>query len=209
MMKEYVVLLCTDEKINWSRVPVLPIDYYQTKPKLPVSAMAQLCWNSDAIFVRMAATESKILARFTGDYAPVCADSCLEMFVSPYNDDGRYFNFECNPNGATNLGFGYGRNDRIRLILRNIHTRLAVETFRKENTWGVLFKLPLKVLQLFQPGFTLCAGVKMRANFYKCGDDIIPRHELMWNPITNGKVDFHQPCFFGNLLISDIGMGNE
>lgn len=207
MTKIYTVLSCANGKIDWECVPILQIDYYQIEPQLPVSATAQLCWNSDAIFVKMTADEPKILARFTGDYDPVCADSCLEMFISPYADDSRYFNFECNPNGATNFGFGYGRNDRMRLHPRNIHSLLEIEMFREENTWGVLFKLPIEVLRLFQPDFVLCAGKRMRANFYKCGDDIKPNHELMWNPITNGKTDFHQPCFFGELLISNRIMG--
>ena len=42
-------------------------------------------------------------------------------------------------------------------------------------------------------------GGEIAANLYKCGDDKTEPEYLMWSPITNGKADFHQSEFFGDL----------
>ena len=76
-----------------------------------------------------------------------------------------------------------------------------IEPFREHDLWGVSYCVPQSVIRLFMPDFTLRAGLHMRANFYKCGDDLCPPHELCWSPITNGVTDFHQPAFFGDLYL--------
>lgn len=208
-MKTYTVMYCKQNKVNWEMVPVLSIDCYQVKPVIPVEAKAQVCWTEDALLVRLCAKEPQILARFSGDQDPVCRDSCLEIFLCPIAGDGRYFNFECNPNAATYFGFGFGREDRMRLHPGDIRELLSINMFQSGDQWGVTFRLPIKVIRLFMPEFILQAGIKMRANFYKCGDDILPNHELMWSPITNGRTDFHQSEFFGELQLSDDTVGTD
>ncbi len=39
----------------------------------------------------------------------------------------------------------------------------------------------------------------LKANFYKCGDELQTPHFLSWNPIEIEKPDFHRPDFFGTL----------
>lgn len=201
-MKEYVVPHFKDAAIDWERVDAVQIDQYQFAPPLPVRASAQICWTDRALHVRMQAQEPQILARYTGDCDPVYEDSCLELFVSPCAGDGRYFNIECNPNGAMYFGFGYGRNDRMRLHPADIRRLLCVQTCVSGDAWSACFELPQAVIALFFPGFRFASGMHMRANLYKCGNCVVPMHELMWNPITNGKQDFHQPEFFGEMILA-------
>lgn len=200
-MKKYTVIKNAGNFSNWSQIPSLSIDTYINKPLLPVQASAQLCWDEMCLHVRLTANEPQILARFEDDNSPVCRDSCLEMFLSPIASDSRYFNFEINPNGASFFGFGHGRDDLIRLHPWDIRKLLNVRTFVDEHFWSVCFDVPQSLIQLFFPEFKLQSGNHMRANFYKCGDDIVPEHELIWNPITNGISDFHQPKFFGDLYL--------
>lgn len=42
-------------------------------------------------------------------------------------------------------------------------------------------------------------GQTIKANFYKCGDELQTPHFLSWNPINIEKPDFHRPDFFGSL----------
>ncbi|WP_350005689.1 carbohydrate-binding family 9-like protein, partial [Phocaeicola dorei] len=42
-------------------------------------------------------------------------------------------------------------------------------------------------------------GMVVRANFYKCGDELQKPHFLSWSPIKIEKPDFHRPDFFGLL----------
>lgn len=182
-------------------IPKLKIDQYMVRPEASVCASAQLCWTHDALRVYMTAMEHTILARFNGEYDAVCRDSCLEFFFSPMENDNRYFNIEINPNGACFFGFGYDRESLIRLHPWDIRNLLDIHTCRTNEGWSVAFSMPLELIRLFFPNFTLCSGIKMRANFYKCGDDLEPNHELMWNRIENNNPDFHQSQFFGELIL--------
>lgn len=197
----YTVIKSDTEEIDWSAVPKLQISNYQTQPLLPVKATGQMCWGEEDFFVRLEATEGNILARFTGEYDQVCRDSCLECFLSPDLKDGRYFNIEMNPNGATYLGIGTSIKDLRRLHPDNIRQLFSIRTCRDGDTWSVDYRIPFSFIREYMPGFLAEKGHPMRANFYKCGDDIEPVHELSWSPITNGNSDFHQPEFFGDLVL--------
>ena len=200
-MKSYTVKRQIRDQINWSLIPIIEIESWIEKPQLPVQATAQLCWSDTHLHVYMTAREPDILARYQDDWSPVCRDSCLEMFFCPIAEDSRYFNIELNPNGACFFGFGHGREDLIRLHPWNVRELLNIRTMVDGDFWSVQYDVPEKTLQMFFPSFTFESGHRMRANFYKCGDDIQPTHELIWNPITNGNSDFHQPAFFGDLIL--------
>ena len=199
-MKRYIVPHF-EKDIDWRRVDELHIDQYQFAPQRAVKATAKVCWTAHALHVHMTAKEPEILAQYHGDCDPVYEDSCLEMFVCPCAGDDRYFNLECNPNGSMYFGFGYGRDDRMRLHPADIRALLAVKTNVKEDEWMADFALSRDTIALFFPDFHFKSGARMRANFYKCGNRITPPHELMWSPITNGKQDFHQSEFFGELIL--------
>ena len=201
-MKQYRIPYCGSEPICWDTVPAAMVDIPMAKSEISFDTQAQLCWNEDGIYARLQIMEPAYLARFTGEYDAVWQDSCLEMFFCPEADDGRYFNFECNPNGAAFFGIGLGRLDRLRLHPWDIRERLSIRPFTFDGGWGVCFCIPVEVIRLFFPGFTLHEGHRMRGNFYTCGDDVKPMHELVWSPITNGKSDFHQSEFFGELLLT-------
>ena len=200
-MNTYMIKRRTGGAADWARVPQARLEYALVQPPAPVTAAAQLCWDDAGLYVRLTAREPQILARFTGESHPVCRDSCLELLLCSLADDPRYFNIELNPNGACFFGFGCGRADLIRLHPWDVRRMLAIEPFREHDLWGVSYCVPQSVIRLFMPDFTLRAGLHMRANFYKCGDDLCPPHELCWSPITNGVTDFHQPAFFGDLYL--------
>jgi len=64
-------------------------------------------------------------------------------------------------------------------------------------SWELDIILPLKALVHHE--LSDIAGVKARANFYKCGDKLKNPHFLSWNPVRISKPDFHRPEFFGSL----------
>lgn len=201
MMKTYTVIRNVEERIDWTKISGVRIETWIEEPKLPVTAAAQLCWDQTHLHVFMSAEEPVIVARFKDDMSMVCRDSCLEMFISPIAEDRRYFNFEMNPFGASYLGFGHGRNDLVRLHPGNVRELFNIRTSIDDSSWTLQYDIPHSFIRLFIPEFDPVSGHRMRANFYKCGDDIQPEHELMWNPITNGNADFHQPEFFGELVL--------
>ena len=85
---------------DWSSIPSLPIDQLLWTESTDITAQAQICYDSDALHVRLSAQEAHIRAEHTGVLGMPCEDSCLEFFFSPICGDTRYLNFEFNPNGC-------------------------------------------------------------------------------------------------------------
>jgi len=171
-----------------------------------VESEARVCHDGRALYVRLEAREENPLVRFDGLLDPVCRDSCLEFFFSPSGltkgrQAFRYLNFEFNPLGAMCMGFGTGREDRVRQVLPAWREYFSVAPFVSRELWGVEFTVPAAFIALYFPGFTLEPGRRLRANFYKCGDDTPAPHYLVWNPVTAPRPDFHRPECFGLLVV--------
>ena len=200
-MKRHMIPYCCENNPDWSSVPVISIDssFYETADR--TKAWGQLCWNPDWIKVHLYAAETNVLCRYQGNCDPVWKDSCLELFFCPVYDNLEYFNFECNLNGSMFWGVGSGRSDRIRLIPEHIQSLFQVTTVRTDTGWEVYYTIPTKVIKRFFSTYNPQRGTVLRGNLYKCAGDKKPPHYLMWSPITNGIRDFHQPEFFGELLL--------
>ncbi|MBQ3865616.1 MAG: hypothetical protein II776_01845 [Clostridia bacterium] len=144
--------------------------------------------------------ETEPLARFKKPGDPVYKDSCLELFCNfaPKLGD-RYFNFEMNANGAYLVGFGAGRHDRVTpFISKKFTVRPAV----MDSFWDVMLFVPEEMIEAaYGREIDFCDGYEMRANVYKCGEDVKIPHWLCWSPINTEKPDFHRPEQFGSFLL--------
>lgn len=194
-MKEYIISRCVGDP-DWNRVPALQMQEFLFPSKSDVTAKAQVCYDAEAIYVRLEATESQIRASHTGPLDEICEDSCLEFFISPMAD-GRYFNIEVNPNGAIYLGFGTGLHNLQRLI--GEQPAITPKTHRTDTGWVAEYAIPVSFLQLFFPDFTPAPGNFIRANCFKCGDLTPIPHWLCWNKIPEEVATFHCPQHFGTM----------
>ena len=163
----------------------------------PIRAWAQLCHDGENLYVRMEAEETPVRATLTGVLDQVCDDSCLEFFFAPDSGDSRYFNFEFNPLGALNLGFGGSRPTRIRQIVKKPEELFQPNPFRTEKGWGILYRIPEEFIRRYFPTFRLKG--ECGCNFYKCGDKTQRPHYLSWNPMSTESPDFHRRQDFGIL----------
>lgn len=184
---------------DWSTIPVMPIDTLLWTDSTDVSAQAQICWDEDALYLRMEAVEPHIRMEENGPLASVCLDSCLEFFFSP-TDRPDYFNIEMNPNRAIWLGYGSGIKDLIRLLVPKVQTLLNSKVEFTEGGWVLSYQIPFSFIRRFFPEFVAKEGAKMRANVYKCGDMTEKCHYLAWNPIGCENPNFHCPEYFGCLI---------
>ena len=139
-------------------------------------------------------------AVFTGRDDPVYRDSCLEFFVAPVEDREEYINVETNSKGAFLCEFGKGKHDRV-LASSLTSVSPVVESFSGDDSsgfyWGVKVTLTrafVSVLYNIKPDEITFD--KIRANFYKCGDDCEMPHYLAFSPVTTLPPGFHNPdCF--------------
>ena len=77
---------------------------------------------------------------------------------------------------------------------------LHVQSFEErvdDTTWEVALIIPYAAF--FKHQIQSLDGKEVKANFYKCGDELQTPHFLSWNPIKIEKPDFHRPDFFGTL----------
>ncbi len=198
-MKTYSI-----EKISgmpdWSMIPALQVDTHLWLPSESIRMTAQICYDEEALYLRMCAVEGEVRAEHRGPLCPVCEDSCMEFFFSPEGDD-RYVNVELNPNGASFIGIGTGRADRIRIVPDREEELLNTQVVRTANGWELTYRLPLTLLRVFYPALSLTSGTVLRANCYKCGDLTREPHYLSWNPVENSVPDFHRSCDFGIMVL--------
>lgn len=198
-MKQYIIKRRSDD--NWKNVPFLSVDTFPWFYTEGVSMRMQISWDEDALYVHQEAVEPSIRASYQEHLSPVCRDSCMEFFIAPSEGDGRYLNFEVNPNGALMLGFGFGREDRIELRPKNPTVLFDISTSRGEKSWEVSYRIPVTFLQTLFPGFYLRKGMVFKGNAYKCGDQTDHVHYITWNDMTSGKPDYHRYCDFGIMIL--------
>ena len=201
-MKTYTLKKITGTP-DWNTIEVMPIDTLLWTDPLPITAQAQICWDEDALYLRMEAVEPNIRMEESDPLAEICSDSCLEFFLQP-TDAPTYLNFEINPLANYLIGQGScGVDKRLRVIVPDFETRMAPKVEFTEKGWVLYYKVPFDFIRLFYPQFEAKAGVKVRANCYKCGDLTVKEHYLAWNPVVNDEPAFHKPDYYGQLIFGE------
>lgn len=195
-MKKYTVRKGKREDLK--EMPAAAIDTALWGGSFGISATAALCYDEEAIYVRLSAKEKEIRSENTDPIREPCEDSCLEFFFRPEADDPRYMNVEFNPNGLLFWGIGTGIPDLIRLMpLEN--DPFGFKSERSKDGWTITYQIPHAFVRRLFPSYTARSGKKFYGNFYKCGDLTPHPHYLAWSPVTEGKT-FHRPEDFGELV---------
>lgn len=144
----------------------------------------------------------------SGYQAPVCKDSCVEVFFQPDVGEG-YFNLEMSAAGVYLL---YYVRDHQRLeegfadyavVDEANYRKLTVKTSLPERIdpeitepviWYAQFTIPMAALEPYCGKIGDLSGREWRGNFYKCGDETSHPHWISWAPLTS--FNFHLPeCF--------------
>ncbi len=139
------------------------------------------------------------------DNSPVSEDSCVEFFVSPNPASGSYWAFEFNCVGALNASLCSEANGCIPLstdVLKTVkrYPSVGSRPFQEVEgsfIWSVVVAIPLGILGLCYNG----TPIGMRGNFNKCASATSQPHYLSWSPIKTPAPDFHQPDFFGEIIL--------
>lgn len=165
----------------------------------------RLFYTDENLHVRFRTHEDNPTITYYRMNEEVYKDSCVEFFVQPLpSQDDRYLNFEMNAAGTLLLGLGAGRN-RSRLALDpgifNIDAKTGLKDQNGKTYWQVQYSVPFSFIKNHFPAFEAQAGAELRANFYKCGEDVPQPHYGCWNLIESDKPDFHVSEFFGHLVL--------
>ncbi|MBB4037988.1 hypothetical protein GGR21_003914 [Dysgonomonas hofstadii] len=175
-------------------------DQYPSKPDVSF----KIAHNGDFLFLRFFVEENEILANVTEDNGSVWNDSCVEFFLS-IGDDPYYYNAEFSCIGTALLGYRKGREGAVHAskpVMEQIRrfSSLGADPIKKEQgefKWDLLVAIP--VAAYWNSGLQTFKGLRAKANFYKCGDELTVPHYLSWNPVLTENPDFHVPRFFGEV----------
>ncbi len=181
------------EIANWEEYPYLP------------DVFVQIAWNENELFLQYKVSEQSVKAEITQSNGQVWTDSCVEFFLSPEGND-EYYNLEINCIGTILLGFRkkgepaiHATDEQINKIRRFSSLGNAPFPELKEPTeWQITFAIPWTAF--FKHELKSVSGMKMRGNFYKCGDGLKVPHFVSWTKIKTEKPSFHAPEFFGGLV---------
>lgn len=200
-LARYTISRCDGEP-SWEGVPVLDIDHQAWLEPVDIAAHAQLCYDDEALYVRMWAEEENVRAEWQSDdpLARTYEDSCLELFLAPVSGDARYLNFEFNPNCAVGAQIGTAKTDRVRIIPDG--DPYQATSALTEDGWEIEYRLPFDLIRTFFPDFVARPGTQMRGNLYKCGNLTVHRHYIAWSPVGGETPNFHLPEYFGVLTLA-------
>jgi hypothetical protein len=177
--------------VNWAEYPAKPL------------AQFRIAHTGSVILVNYHVEESCVRAEALEDGGKVWLDSCVELFLQPPGDT--YYNIECNCIGTVRMHNGTGRHERsgddahagkVQRFSTLGHRRIPSESGHFK--WEISLGIPASAL--FNHQIANFDGQEMKANVYKCGDELETPHFLTWNPIKVEKPDFHRPEFFGKLI---------
>lgn len=197
---QQIPALLEQAQVEWQRVETVNWPAYPYRPEMAF----RIAHTADAILLHYRVTEASVRARYGEDNGSVWTDSCVEFFSIPGGDD-IYYNLECNCIGTVLLAAGATRNNREHAtpeVIGQIKrwASLGRQPFEERVgtcTWEVALLVPYEVF--FKHNIHSLDGVRVKANFYKCGDELQTPHFLSWNPIRVENPDFHRPDFFGDI----------
>lgn len=195
-----VSALLSSENVAFEPLDVVNWADYPYRPEVSF----RIAYTDNAILLHYKVKENSVRARYGQANEPVYKDSCVEFFITPAGD-GVYYNLECNCIGTILLGGGKpgNREHATPSVIASIDRwaslgRVPFEERIGETEWEVALVIPFGAF--FKHNISSPDGKSIRANFYKCGDDLSVPHFLSWNPIPVEKPNFHLPEYFGELI---------
>ena len=179
-------------------------NWHEQFPYKPLTSV-YLARTDQMLYVKWHVVGVMLKAVYTRDGEAVFNDSCVEFFCKTPGSE-YYYNLEFNAIGTARCARRRSREEDVqpfdeeqyRQILR--YSSLGRRPFCEidgQFVWDLCVAIPLPLL-----GIDSAHLPKMLlGNFYKCADDTQARHYLSWSPVPTKQPDFHQPQYFGELLI--------
>lgn len=173
-------------------------------PAEDVNVSFDIGHRGSSIVLKYLVEEPQVRAVNKGFNSSVWEDSCVEFFIAPEGESS-YYNFEISAIGTILGAYGPDRNQReflpeesLKLIQTNPSLgKGIIENLEGSIKWEIDIVIPVEVLCHHE--IKDIAGIKARANFYKCGDKLKNPHFLSWQKVQTDKPDFHLPEWFGDL----------
>ncbi len=201
-MKQYNTFSFTD-KINWQAVPEEKLGYFLWDSAATYDVRFKMCFlENKGIFLRMRCNETILRAEGKVRNDRVWEDSCMEMFLCPFEERGEYINFEINCDGVYLSQYGSVRENR-QFIKDITHIEAQVKTDKSTDGWSLELFVPCELVsEVYSQQFTASA-CKIKGNFTKCGDLTEYPHYGSFCELETLETGFHNPQCFAVINIEE------
>jgi len=209
-MTEYLVKRVSGKENFISKLDELPRAYVANYPwgcAFQPETYAQLAWDGENIYLYMKSCESPVREECECDNGDIYMDSCLEFFINPMPDSipDYFINFEMNPRRYLYLASGDPQNrDLLNTEACNGFGREVLDKgcWQGKGYWDVSAVIPMEFLKKQVPAFEPAPGMRLKGNFFKCGDETPVPHFGCWSNIEpkTEEAFFYRPECFGTLI---------
>lgn len=188
-----------------SKGAILPLASHNWASEFPYApdVVARMAYSATALVVMFDVAEEHLRAVELNNNGRVWEDSCVEFFVANPLGEG-YYNFECNAIGTLLAAKRLSREEATHFsdsALQSIvrfgsleHKKIDICSL---SQWWIAEIIPFAVLGLTS------APKALKANLYKCGDNLLHPHFMSWSAVGCAKPDFHRPEYFGQLTFEE------
>lgn len=168
----------------------------------------KIAHDGNEIFLQFKVKEDEVRAVAQGNHSKVWQDSCVEFFVS-FDDSGYYYNLEQSCIGQALFGYRKERpnptyaSDEVMAAIKRLPSLGGYNFELKQGDfeWTILSVIPSS--SFWNNNIKTLDGLKAKANFYKCGDNLTNPHYLSWAPVNVEQPDFHRVDFFREITFED------
>jgi hypothetical protein len=186
-MTNHMDMVCRDSAVEaFFAFPDVP---YQFEIKCMKDGALKPVWTSAQPHHKQSVDSELVSATEPDDYRP--------------DDDGLYFNFEINANGAMYAKTGRGRKGRSPLLPEEMEAA-GVRARLLPGGWETEFLLPLPLLRRLVGIDEYKPGDVFFCNFYKISENPDIEHYLAFSPIESETPNFHLPRFFAKAILREL-----
>ena len=201
-MKEYNTYVFENE-IDWQSVPEEKLGFFLWGSAAEYNVFFKMCFlKGEGIALQMRCDETSLRAEGKERDDRVWEDSCMEMFLCPFEDREEYVNFEINCNGVYLSQYGRVREDRV-FIKELTDIEAKVETEISDNGWNLQLFVPCELISQVYGKKFLADKCRIKGNFTKCGDLTEYPHYISFSQLAGLDKGFHNPQYFSKIILDE------
>lgn len=192
-----------ENEINWQEVPEEKIGNFLWDSAAEYNVYFKMCFlKGEGIALRMRCDETQLRAEGKVRDDRVWEDSCMEMFLCPFEHRDEYVNFEINCKGVYLSQFGLTRENRV-FIKELTDIEADVKTDITPEGWSLEAFVPCRLIsEVFGEEFA-ADKCSIKGNFTKCGDLTVNPHYESFARLSTLDFGFHNPGLFAKINISE------
>ena len=201
-MKQYNTYVFENE-IGWQDVPEEKLGYFLWDSAAEYNVYFKMCFLKDkGIALRMRCDETHLRAVGKERDDRVWEDSCMEMFICPFEDRDEYVNFEINCEGVYLSQYGATRENRV-FIKELTGIEVDVSTEITDDGWSLELFVPCELISQVYGKKFLADKCTIKGNFTKCGDLTEYPHYISFSKLTTLDRGFHNPEYFSVINVDE------